>query len=317
VQHVYPLFGEYYTDQAIARGAAHRQGPTAIPAVSFTGDSVSGWKVRLAPGDLPFWAWMTRWNQEQGAFQVYEDSFIDVTVGVQPSSGKTNVLIVGRWAWAAGPIDADGVPTGEFTTAQSATYEALTGTGGDDPVISQPNGLGKYGVALLRVILDAPGSTEPPRWEWVTSSIADFKAITDMIATEAATRVSGDALLHKKSGDETHTSGFFRVAQAPVNANDVVRLGDLSAVSMGHNLALGHGTVPNGWAIPLPWFNDRIATHAECVFMVSNAELSKPQGYTYYQHCTVDYSNRVVNNYWGEDHSTEYGPVNYLIIGRR
>jgi len=241
-QRLYPLFGEYSTDQAIARGAANQPGIIAQPTLVLTGPGggTPTWSLGLGNNaSLGFWGWRTPWMIDGGAFTIMEDATVVIASGVvEPAAGLTrHILLVGRWSWVAGAVGSDGEPLGTFADAQHAVYEAISGTDSatpTDPSVPTTDGGGRRGVVLARIIL-AHGAT--PVLEWVPETMLDLAAMGAAIEAR-----------HRRVGDEVHT-GRFKVTEPPMEDTDTLRLVDLATRSVKTNASMVYFWLP----IPDSW----------------------------------------------------------------
>jgi|GEM_PF-2851807 len=182
-----PTFGEFITDQSIARTSAQRPGWTCRGTIEVTANATTpaNWDIKITPSsDTGFFAWRTKWTKAEGAFHILEDATVTVATGVTaPSAGKTTyVLVLGRWKWVEGPFGTDGsTPTGVLTDAQKAIYAAISGTASAtpvDPTITPDTG-GRYDVVLARVVL-AYGAT--PVVEWLPETDLDLASMGTTLA---------------------------------------------------------------------------------------------------------------------------------------
>lgn len=216
MQTLCPLFGEYSTDQAISRAAAHQGGVTAKPVLVATenaGAYTIGLAVNAARG---FWAWRTAWEKTTGASLIVEDATVVFATGVTLPTGqnKRHILLVGRWKWTPGQIGGNGKPLGTFTEAQKAIYEAVSGADSATPVdpgVAVADAAGRKAVVLARVVLSSTGATI----EWLPETMIDLAEM----GLETARK-------HNRTGDERHV-GKFKVSESPVDEEDVVRLEDV------------------------------------------------------------------------------------------
>jgi hypothetical protein len=245
-QFLAPLFGEYSTDQAIARATAARSGLTAKPVLvqSSTGSGLTKqWTVGLGVNaDLGFWAWRTPWIKGAGAFQIIEDATIPVlTSALEPAAGLSrHILVVGRWGWIAGPIGGDGQPLGTFTANQQAAYEIIQGTDATtpvDPPVAALDAAQRPPVVLARIVFPQGGT---PTIEYLPNTMLDL--------SEMGLLIDGK---HNRTGDELHT-GKFKVTEPPVDDLDVLRKHDqvLGTVKPFASFVNFWITVPDAWGNP-------------------------------------------------------------------
>ena len=245
-QFLAPLFGEYSTDQAIARATASRSGLTAKPVLvqSSTGSGGSKqWTVGLGVNaDLGFWAWRTPWIKGAGAFQILEDGTVPVlTNALEPAAGLTrHILVVGRWGWIAGPIGGDGQPLGTFTANQQAAYEIIQGTDSAtpvDPSVPALDAAQRPPVVLARIVFPQAGT---PTIEYLPNTMLDL--------SEMGLLIDGK---HNRTGDEVHT-GRFQVTYTPTDLHDVLRKEDqvLGTVKPFASFVNFWITVPDAWGNP-------------------------------------------------------------------
>jgi hypothetical protein len=242
-----PLFGEYSTDQAIARGSAHRSGVIAKPSLvsSSTGSgALKTWTLALgANAALGFWAWKTPWSKTTGASVVIEDADVPViTAQLEPAAGLSrHILVVGRWKWIAGPVGGDGQPLGTLTDNMKAAYEIIHGADAAtpvDPSVPALDAAGRPPVVLARIVFPQGGT---PTLEFLTDTMLDL--------VELANKLDG---MHRRTGDEIHT-GKFKVTEAPVDDQDVVRKMDQIEGSVKpYASAVFFGViVPDAWGTPI------------------------------------------------------------------
>lgn len=244
-QRLYPLFGEYSTDQAIARGAANQPGIIAQPTLVLTGPGggTPTWSIGLgANASLGFWGWRTPWNIDGGTFTIMEDATVVIASGVvEPAAGLArHILLVGRWSWVAGAVGSDGEPLGTFADAQHAVYEAISGADSAtpaDPSVPTTDGGGRKGVVLARIIL-AHGAA--PVIQWIPETMLDLSAMGTAIEAR-----------HRRVGDEAHT-GRFKVSEPPMEDTDTLRLVDLATRSVKSNASMVYFWLP----VPDSWGSD-------------------------------------------------------------
>lgn len=224
-QHLFPLFGEYDDDMAIARAAGNQGGVTCLPQLS-SSLAAGLWSLGLdVNAGTGFWAWRTAWDAQKGSFTIVEDAYVPFLSGVTaPAAGQSrNVLLVGWWKWVAGQIGSDGKPLGTFITAQQAVYTAISGADSAtpaDPTVPAVDGYGRKSVVLARVVLTNTTATI----QWLPRTRLDLAEMGADIDSRM-----------KRVGDEAH-QGKLSVDTAPVNPNDVVRLTDVQN-SFAHSYA--------------------------------------------------------------------------------
>src|SRR5574340_522678 len=247
-QFLAPLFGEFSTDQAIARATAHRSGVIAKPVLSSssTGSGSSKtWNVALSVnGTLGFWAWKTPWDKAAGAFTIIEGADIPVLAcRLEPATGMSrHILVVGRWKWIAGPIGGDGQPLGVLTDNMKAAYEVIQGADSAtpaDPSVAAFDSAGRPPVVLARIVFPQGGT---PSIEFLPDTMLDLY--------ELAMKLDG---MHRRVGDEVHT-GKFKVTVDPVDDLDVLRKKDQvqGSVKPYASAAYFGVIVPNAWGAPAP-----------------------------------------------------------------
>lgn len=212
-----PLYGEYAKASSIALADPLPQGVYAGMTPSIAGPGgVSGWTASLSPDADGFSQWRTRGTPSAGRYVIQETAAVTVAIAAPDAVNPRIDLIVGIHKWVAGPVDPGTLePTGEFIPAQQATYAVVRGTPAvtpAEPAVPDPwEAGGSRAVVLAKVTVPITGLPTITRY-----------AATDMTELPGA--------LHK-TGDQAHSGGYFRVAQAPVAPTDVARLSDLSGVS--------------------------------------------------------------------------------------
>lgn len=265
-QFLAPLFGEYSTDQAIARGTAHGGGLTAKPSLvsSSSGSGPSKtWTLALGANPaLGFWAWRTPWVKETGASMILEDGDVPIiTAQLEPAAGLSrHILVVGRWKWIAGPVGGDGEPLGVLTDSMKASYEIIHGTDAAnpvDPAVAALDAAGRPPVVLARIVFPQGGT---PSVEFLPETMLDLVAL--------AQKLDG---MHRRTGDETHT-GKFKVTAAPVDDQDVLRKMDQIEGSVKpYASAVYFGViVPDAWGSPMPTLTINPANR----YMASGSDVS-------------------------------------------
>lgn len=262
-QSIAPLFGAFSTGREIAKAAGNQPGIVAAPTVAFTGDATSYNAVLGINAARGFWAWRTAWTRDAGATLIVEDADVTLAVGPTPGAGagKKSVLIVGTWAWKAGPLGPDNKPLGTLAEDMKATYSAVAGVaGGGDPTVATPGA-----VILGRVVLE---NGKAPAWEWLPTTYLDLAAMGSAI----------DARM-KRVGDERH-EGRLKVTATPIEDEEVVRVSDIKsrAVVPYASLVSFWLPIPDTWGTgavvqAIAGANRKVASGSDCTFNDQNTNL--------------------------------------------
>lgn len=237
-QFLRPLYGEYIQDNTIAEAIPLPQGVYAgmVPTIAGPGGA-SGWTASLSPDVDGFSYWRNRGTPSAGRYVIQETAAVTVAITAPDATYSRIDLIVGIHKWVAGPVDPGTLePTGVYTAPQQATYGVVKGTAAatpNDPAVPDPWDAGNArAVILARVTVPITGTPTIERY-----------GPTDLTSLPES---------HKRTGNERHTGGYFRVAQAPAVPEDVARLAEilaLSAVAMPSGAVLPYAgpTAPTGF----------------------------------------------------------------------
>lgn len=239
-QLLHPLYGEYIQDTTISQSIPLPPGVYAgmTPSISGPGGP-SGWTATLGPDADGNSYWRTRGGPSSGRFTIQETAAVSVPIAAPDATYPRIDLIVGIHKWVAGPVDPSTFePTGEYTPAQQATYAVIQGmptaVPSEPPVPDPFDANGNRAVVLASVNVPATG--------------------TPTIALYPSSDLTNIANSHKRTGNERHSGGYFRVAQTPVDPEDVARLADLQAIPAqtmptGAILPYGGTASPSGFLI--------------------------------------------------------------------
>jgi hypothetical protein len=147
-----PLYGDYINDTTLAKSAGFRPGIIIAPTIAGVVGTDDITFTITPDSDLGLWAWRTRWTTGKGSFTITEDEAFTVTT--LSLAANPYQMLVARWEWVAGPLDADGNPYGTFEDTMKPVYQFEPATAADmaqgliKSSIAQPDSNGRYGVVL-------------------------------------------------------------------------------------------------------------------------------------------------------------------------
>lgn len=192
-QTLHPLFGEYLTDAGRAHSIPLPAGVYAgmNPTITGAGGS-AGWTASLSPDADGFSYWRTPGSPSAGRYVIQEDAAVQVPIAAPDPTNPRIDLIIGIHKWVAGPTDPSTLePTGQYTSAQQATYVVVKGTPAATPVapvVADPyDGTGNRAVILAQVTVPPTGTPTVVAYPATDLRLLGMRAVVQEVITARST----------------------------------------------------------------------------------------------------------------------------------
>ncbi len=208
-QTLHPLYGEYLTDAGRAHSIPLPPGVYAgmNPTITGAGGS-AGWTLSLAPDSDGFSYWRTPGSPVEGRYVIQEDAPVQVPIAAPDATHTRIDLVIGVHKWVAGPVDPSTLePTGQYTSAQQATYVVAQGTPSATPVaptVPDPyDGTGNRAVILAEITVPPTGTPTVVPYPATDLRLLGMRTVIQEVITARSTFPDLNSRLNSLGGSIT------------------------------------------------------------------------------------------------------------------